>query len=163
MSTIERTIEVAVPVRTAYDQWTQFEEFPRFMVNVTRVEQLGDAHVRWHIDVSGVDRSFDTAITEQHPDERIAWTTLPEAETRHAGLVTFRPLDADRSEVRLRIEFEPGDTLERIGAALGITERSVESDLENLKRFIEERQTESGAWRGAIDPTGGPSGARPPR
>jgi uncharacterized membrane protein len=151
VSTIERSIEVDVPVRTAYDQWTQFEDFPHFMDNVERIEQIDDTHVRWHVSVGGADRTFDTAITEQQPDERIAWTTLPDAESKHAGVVTFHRVDDSRTRIMVQMDMEPGDAIEKLGDVFGFTDRSVGSDLENFKRFIEERGVESGAWRGEVD------------
>jgi uncharacterized membrane protein len=151
MSTIERSIEVDVPVRTAYDQWTQFEDFPHFMDNVEKIEQLDDTHVRWHVSVAGADRTFETAITEQRPDERIAWTTLPDAESKHAGVVTFHRVDEGRTRVMLQMDLEPTGAAEKLGDAFGFTDRSVQSDLDNFKRFIEERGVETGAWRGEVD------------
>jgi uncharacterized membrane protein len=155
MSTIERSIEVDVPVRTAYDQWTQFEDFPRFMEHVERLEQLDDTNLRWHVKVAGADRTFETAITEQRPDERIAWTTLPDAESKHAGVVTFHRIDDGRTRVMLQMDLQPTDTVEKVGDVFGFTDRSVQSDLENFKSFIESRGVETGAWRGEVgqDPT----------
>jgi uncharacterized membrane protein len=151
MGTIEKSIEVDVPVRTAYDQWTQFESFPHFMDNVERIEQLDDTHVRWHVSVAGADRSFDTTITEQRPDERIAWTTLPNEESKHAGVVTFHRVDDGRTRIMLQMDMEPTGAMEKLGDAFGFTDRSVGSDLESFKRFIEERGGETGAWRGEVD------------
>jgi uncharacterized membrane protein len=155
VSTIERSIEVDVPVRTAYDQWTQFEDFPRFMEHVERIEQLDDTHVRWHVKVAGADRSFDTVITEQEPDQRIAWTTLPDAESKHAGVVTFHRIDEGRTRVMLQMDVEPTGAVEKVGDLFGFTDRSIQSDLDSFKAFIEERGVESGAWRGEVeqDPT----------
>jgi uncharacterized membrane protein len=151
VSTIERSIDVDVPVRTAYDQWTQFEEFPHFMDNVERIEQLDDTHVRWHVSVAGADRSFDTVITEQQPDQRIAWTTEPDAESKHAGVVTFHRIDEGRTRVMVQMDMEPTGAAEKVGDLFGFTDRSVGSDLENFKRFVEERGIETGAWRGEVD------------
>jgi serine/threonine protein kinase len=137
MGTIERSVEVAVPVRTAYDQWTQFESFPHFMEDVERIEQLTDTTVRWHVNVAGADRSWDAEITEQKPDERIAWTA--QGDTKHAGVVTFHRLDDSRTKVMLQMDVEPSDWIEKVGDALGVMERNVERDLENFKGFIEER------------------------
>jgi uncharacterized membrane protein len=149
MSTIERSVEVDVPVRTAYDQWTQFESFPHFMDDVERVEQLTDTTVRWHVNIAGQDRSWDAEITEQRPDERIAWRAT--GETQHAGVVTFHRLDEGRTKVMLQMDVEPSDWIEKVGDALGVMERNVQRDLENFKGFIEERGVETGAWRGEVD------------
>jgi uncharacterized membrane protein len=151
VSTIERSIDVDVPVRTAYNQWTQFEQFPHFMDHVERIEQYDDTRLRWHVSVAGADRTFDTAITEQRPDERIAWSTLPDAESKHAGVVTFHRVAEGRTRVMLQMDMEPTDTVEKVGDLFGFTDRSVQSDLENFKRFIEERGIETGAWRGEVD------------
>jgi uncharacterized membrane protein len=151
MSTIERSIDVDVPVRTAYDQWTQFEEFPRFMDDVERIEQLDDTHVRWHVSMAGQDRTFDTEITEQTPDQRVAWTTGPDAETTHAGVVTFHRLGDAQTRVTLQMDFEPTGAAEKIGDALGLMEANIGRDLESFKEHIEERGVESGAWRGEVD------------
>jgi uncharacterized membrane protein len=155
MSTIEQTIDVDVPVRTAYDQWTQFEDFPHFMKDVESIEQLDDKHVRWHISMAGVDRSFDTTITEQRPDERVAWSTEPNAETKHAGVVTFHRIDDGQTRVTLQMDVEPESFMEKVGDALGMMEANVKRDLQNFKEFIEERGAETGAWRGEVgqDPT----------
>jgi uncharacterized membrane protein len=149
MSTIERSIEVDVPVRTAYDQWTQFESFPHFMDDVERIEQITDTTVRWHVKVAGVERSWDAEITEQQPDERIAWKAT--GDTRHAGVVTFHRVDEGRTRVMLQMDVEPSDWIEKVGDALGVMERNIQRDLENFKGFIEERGVETGAWRGEVD------------
>lgn len=151
MGTVEQSVDVAVPVRTAYDQWTQFESFPEFMKDVERVEQLDDTTVRWHVEMAGVERSFDTKITEQTPDQRIAWTTLPDAETKQAGVVTFHRLGDDQTRVTLQMEIDPDDAVEKVGDALGIVDRNVSRDLESFKGFIEQRGEPTGAWRGEVE------------
>jgi uncharacterized membrane protein len=148
-NTIERSIDVDVPVRTAYDQWTQFEEFPRFMRNVDRVEQLDDATTRWHVSMAGTDRTFEADITEQKPDERVAWRSR--GPTRHAGVVTFHRIDDGKTRVMLQLEMEPTDWVEQAGDTLGLVENRVAKDLEDFKRFIEERGMPTGSWRGEID------------
>ncbi|MTV24295.1 SRPBCC family protein [Nitriliruptoraceae bacterium ZYF776] len=148
-STIERSIEVAVPVRTAYDQWTQFEDFPRFMSDVERIEQLDDTTTRWHVRVAGAERSWEADITEQEPDQRVAWKAR--GDTQHAGVVTFHRLDDDQTRVMLQLDVEPSDLVEKVGDALGIVGNRVENDLEEFKVFIEERGVETGAWRGEVD------------
>jgi uncharacterized membrane protein len=148
MSTIEQSVEVAVPVRTAYDQWTQFEEFPRFMDGVKAVEQLDDTHVRWKAKVAGRRKRWDAEIIEQVPDQRIAWRSTSGA--RNAGLVTFQPAGTDRTRVTLRMDVEPDDAVERVGDAIGILDRQVHGDLQRFKEFIEERRVATGAWRGTV-------------
>ena len=148
MSTIEKSIDVRVPVRTAYDQWTQFEEFPRFMSGVEEVRQEGDKHLHWKAEIGGVEREWDAEITEQHPDERIAWTST--TGTHNAGVVTFHRLDDDLTRIMLQLEFDPEGLVENVGDALGFVGRRAEGDLKRFKEFIEARGTETGAWRGDI-------------
>jgi uncharacterized membrane protein len=151
MSTIERSIDVDVSVRTAYNQWTQFETFPHFMEHVERIEQLDDTRNHWVVSVAGAERTFDTVITEQEPDQRIAWTTVPDSEVVHAGVVTFHRIDEQRTRVMVQMDIEPTSAVEKIGDALGFTERSVASDLESFKTFIEGHGASSGAWRGEVN------------
>ena len=148
MATIEHGIEIDVPVRTAYDQWTQFEEFPSFMEGVEEVRQLDDTHLHWKVSQDGHEVEFDTEITEQLPDERVAWRTT--SGTEHAGVVTFHKLTDDRSKVMVQMDWKPEGVLEKVGAALGADDRRVKSDLERFKKMIESRGTESGAWRGEV-------------
>ena len=148
MSTIEESIEVEVPVRTAYNQWTQFEEFPRFMEGVERVDQLDDERLHWVAEIGGRKREWDAKISEQTPDQRVAWHA--EGETKHAGVVTFHRLDDSRSRIMLQMEFEPTDFVEKLGDAAGVVRRRVKRDLERFKDFIEEHGRETGAWRGEI-------------
>ena len=149
MSTIEQSIEVAVPVRTAYNQWTQFEEFPRFMEGVEEVRQLDDTHLHWRTKVGGREQEFDTQITEQRPDERIAWTATQGVD--QAGVVTFHRVDDGRTKVMLQLEAEPEGVVEKVGDAAGVLKRRVKGDLERFKELIEARGTESGGWRGEVD------------
>ena len=148
MSVIARSVEVDVPVSAAYDQWTQFEEFPHFMDGVERVEQLDDRHLQWRAEISGVTREWEAEIVEQIPDARITWRSI--SGPRNNGLITFRPLDPHRCRVAVQIEYEPGGAAEAMGDWLGVVEHRVEGDLERFKTFIEQRRTETGAWRGAI-------------
>ena len=148
MSTIEESIEVAVPVTTAYNQWTQFESFPEFMEGVERIEQRGDTMTHWVTTIGGVTREFDAKITEQHPDERVAWTTVDEP--KQAGVVTFHRVSDDTTRVMLQMDFEPDGLVEQAGDKLGIVKRRVKGDLERFKEFIETRRTETGAWRGDV-------------
>jgi uncharacterized membrane protein len=150
MSTIERSIEVEVPVRTAYNQWTQFEEFPRFMEGVESVRQLDARHLHWVADIGGVRREWDAEITEQHPDERVAWRAT--SGTRNAGVVTFHRLDGERTKIMLQLEVEPEGLVEQAGDRLGLVSRRASGDLERFKEYIEARGHETGAWRGDIPP-----------
>jgi uncharacterized membrane protein len=153
MSAIERSVEVRVPVRTAYNQFTQFEDFPRFMQDVEEVRQLDDTTVRWTARIAGAEREWDADITEQEPDQRIAWRSRGEVD--HAGAVTFHRTGEDQTRVMLQMDVEPSDWVEKVGDALNVMERRVEDDLESFKAFIEQRGHETGAWRGEVgqDPT----------
>ena len=149
MATIEQSVEVKVPVRTAYNQWTQFEEFPRFMEGVESVTQLDERHLHWVASIGGVEREWDAEITEQHPDERVAWRATAGAD--NAGVVTFHRLGADTTKVMLQLDFDPEGFVELAGDKLGIVKRRAAGDLERFKAFIEERGTETGAWRDDIE------------
>lgn len=148
MSTVTESIDVDVPISVAYNQWTQFETFPLFLDNVESVTQLDDAHTHWVVKVAGHEREFDAAITEQHPDQRVAWRS---ADGANAGVVTFESLDDNTTRVTAAIDWEPLGATEKIGGALGVDSRAVQHDLENFKTFIESRNGETGAWRGEID------------
>ena len=149
MSTYEESIEVEVPVRTAYNQWTQFEDFPRFMEGVEQVRQLTDTELRWIAEIAGRRREWKAEITEQRPDERIAWTSREG--TRNGGVVTFHRLGDNETRVMLQLEFEPDDAAEKIGDVTGIVKSTVKSDLKRFKEFIEGRGRETGAWRGEVN------------
>ena len=149
MASIEQSIEVNVPVSTAYNQWTQFEEFPSFMEGVKEIRQLDDAHLHWVVEHRGKTYEFDTEITEQRPDERVAWKTTDGK--GHAGVVTFHKLDDQSSKIMVQMDWEPEGMLEELGAALGSDDRRVKSDLERFKEVVERRGTESGAWRGEVE------------
>ncbi|MFI0445979.1 SRPBCC family protein [Actinomadura sp. 6N118] len=153
MSTIEQSIDVDVPVRTAYNQWTQFTEFPRFMEGVDQVEQVTDTRTHWRTSIAGVKREFDAEITEQRPDERIAWTSVEEP--RQAGVVTFHRLGPEKTRAMLQMEFAPEGVVEKAGDALHVVERRVKGDLKRFKEFIEAQGRETGGWRGEVgqDPT----------
>jgi uncharacterized membrane protein len=153
MAKIEQSIDVEVPVRTAYNQWTQFEEFPRFMEGVREVTQLDDKRLRWRAEVGGKDLEWTAEITEQHPDERIAWRSRSGA--RNAGVVTFHRLSDATTRVMLQLEYEPEGAVENVGDAVGVTSSRVKGDLWRFKEFIESRGGETGAWRGDIDPETG--------
>lgn len=147
MSKIEESVEVAVPVSTAYNQWTQFEEFPRFMDAVERIEQRTPTLTHWVTKVDGVSREFDAEITEQRPDERVAWTTVA-GEIRQAGVVTFHRLDDTRTKIMLQLDHDPQGITDTVGDKLGFVRHQAKGDLRNFKEFIEARGTETGAWRG---------------
>ncbi len=149
MSTVEESIEVKVPVRTAYNQWTQFEEFPRFMEGVEEVQQLDDTHLHWVADIDGFKREWDAEITEQIPDERVAWTSRSGA--HNAGAVTFHRLDDSHTRVMVQLEFDPSGIVEQAGDKLGFVSRRTKGDLERFREYIEERGAETGAWRGEVD------------
>jgi uncharacterized membrane protein len=151
MSEITETVDVSVPVRTAYDQWTQFETFPKFMEGVKSVRQLDDQTLQWTADVGGRTKTWEARITEQRPDERIAWTATEGA--HNAGVVTFHRLGEGQSRVTLQLDVEPEGPIESVGTALGVVQRRVKGDMERFKEFVEARGTETGAWRGEIDQT----------
>jgi uncharacterized membrane protein len=148
MSTIEQSIEVEVPVQTAYNQWTQFEEFPQFMEGVEEIRQLDDRHLHWVASIGGTRHEWDAEITEQLPDERVAWRNTDGKE--NAGVVTFHKLDDTRSKVMVQIDFVPEGIKEKVGDALGAPDRRVKGDLARFKELIESRGGASGAWRGEV-------------
>jgi uncharacterized membrane protein len=148
MSTIEKSIEVNVPVRTAYNQWTQFEEFPKFMEGVTQVIQLDDKRLHWKTVIAGKEIEWDVEITEQKPDQRIAWTSRGGAV--NDGIVMFQPLSDARSKISLKVAYLPEGFVEKVGDDLGAVSSRVQGDLERFKAFIEKRGRETGAWRGKI-------------
>ena len=148
MSTFEKSIEVDVPVSTAYNQWTQFEQFPEFMEGVEQVKQLDDKRLHWTAEIAGVRREWDAEIVDQTPDQQIAWRAT--GGTRNDGVVTFRPVDGNRTEVKLRLDFEPEGLKEQAGDKLGFVSARVKGDLERFKKFIESRGIETGAWRGDV-------------
>lgn len=149
MSTIEEGIDVQVPVRTAYNQWTQFEEFPRFMEGVEKVIQIDDTTIHWVAEIGGQRREWDAKITEQQPDQKIAWTAT--GDVRHAGVVTFHRLAEGQSKVLLQMEVEPEDWVAKAADMMGIMKGRVRGDLERFKEFVEARGTETGAWRGEVE------------
>jgi uncharacterized membrane protein len=151
MTDIIQTIDVDVPVRTAYNQWTQFEEFPRFMEGVERVTQVDDTTLEWAAEIAGQRKQWRATITEQEPDQRIAWTATDGA--HNAGVVTFHRLSDHLTRVTLQLDVDPEGPVESVGSALGFVERRVKGDLERFKEFIESRGSETGAWRGSVDQT----------
>jgi uncharacterized membrane protein len=149
MASVNDQIDVNVPLSTAYNQWTQFEEFPRFMEGVKSVEQLDDTRLRWVAEIAGSEKEWIAEITEQAPDMRVAWRAMSGAE--NAGVVTFHRIDDDTTRVALQLDVEPDGIVETAGTALGFLERRVKGDLERFKEFIESRGAETGAWRGTVE------------
>ena len=143
------SIDVDVPVSTAYNQWTQFETFPKFMEGVERIDQITQTRTHWVTKIMGVKREFDAEVTEQHPDERVAWTT--ENGTHQSGVVTFHRISDTTTRVTLQLDHEPEGFVEKAGDALGIVQSQVKGDLANFKSFIEKRGVEENGWRGDVD------------
>jgi uncharacterized membrane protein len=149
VSTIEQSVDVEVPVRTAYNQWTQFEEFPRFMEGVEEVNQVTDTNLHWVAKIAGARREWDAQITEQTPDQRIAWKATSGAQ--NDGVVTFHRIDDEHTRVMLQLDFDPEGFLETAGDMLGIVKARTHGDLDRFKEYVESRGTETGAWRGEVD------------
>ena len=143
------SVDVAVPIRTAYNQWTQFEDFPRFMSGVKEVRQIDDVTTHWIVEIGGVSREFDARITEQLPDERVAWTAT--SGTKQGGVVTFHRLDPEHTRVTAQLEMEPEGVAEQVADKTGLVSHRVKGDLERFREFIESREQETGAWRGQVD------------
>ena len=151
MPKIEDTIEVQVPVQQAYNQWTQFEDFPKFMNGIQSVQQLDDTHVQWVAEIRGESRQWTTEITEQQPDEKVAWKTI-EGEVRNDGVVTFEPMGDAQTRVNVQMDVEGDSTAENVaGDLLGVVKKQVHGDLERFKQLIENRDEETGAWRGEVE------------
>jgi uncharacterized membrane protein len=148
MSAIEHAEDVEVPIRVAYNQWTQFESFPQFMDGVESVKQLGDTRTAWVAEIAGVRREFEAEITEQHPDERIAWRS--EDQPHHAGVVTFHRIDDDTTRVTLQMEYDPEGFVETAGDWLQLVRLRVIGDVKRFKTFVESRHGDSGGWRGDV-------------
>ena len=152
MSTVTESVDVHVPVRTAYNQWTQFEEFPQFMDGVREIRQLDDTHLHWKTEIGGVKREFDAEITEQIPDERVAWKSI--GGEKQAGVVTFHRLDDEHTRVTVQMDYDPQGMVETAGDKLGMVDRRVKGDLNRFREFIEKQPGETGAWRGEVDRPG---------
>lgn len=148
MSTIEHSVDVNVPVRVAYNQWTQFESFPEFMEGVESVKQITDTLTEWVAEIAGVRREFQAEITEQHPDERVAWRTT--GKPHQAGVVTFHRIEEDTTRVTLQMEYDPEGFIETAGDWLQLVRLRVRNDMERFKSFIESRGGETGGWRGDV-------------
>ncbi|GAA3007729.1 SRPBCC family protein [Actinokineospora diospyrosa] len=152
MSTIVETVDVAVPVSTAYNQWTQFESFPAFMEGVEQIRQVDDRRTHWVTKIGGVTREFDATITEQIPDERVAWKSTDGPE--HAGVITFHRLNERETRVTAQMDIDPEGFVENVADKLGVIDRRVKSDMRRFKDFIEDQGRETGAWRGEVDAPG---------
>jgi uncharacterized membrane protein len=148
MTSVTKSIDVDVPISTAYNQWTQFESFPHFMGGVEQITQSDDTHAHWKTRIGGVEREFDTEITEQHPDERVAWKSTDG--TTHAGVVTFHRLGDAQTKVTVQLDWQPEGVVEKAGALVGVDDHQVKSDLERFKSYIEDRGHAEGAWRGDV-------------
>ena len=149
MASVVESIDVKVPVTTAYNQWTQFEDFPHFMEGVKSVAQTDDTHLHWVAEVGGAEKEWDAEITEQHADKRIAWNATSGAE--NAGVVTFHRIDHETSRVTLQMDVDPEGLVENVGTALGFLDRRVKGDLDKFKEYIESRGAETGSWRGDVE------------
>ena len=148
MAQVTESVDVKVPVSTAYNQWTQFEEFPRFMGGVEKVKQLDATHLHWVAEIAGKRDEWDAEITEQKPDERVAWTARDGK--GNAGVVTFHRLSDDETRVTVQLDWQPEGMVENVGTALGFDDRQVSKDLARFKEIIESRGQETGAWRGEV-------------
>jgi uncharacterized membrane protein len=150
MPTVQDSIEVQVPVQQAYNQWTQFEEFPKFMDGIQSVQQLDETHVEWVAEIRGESRQWTTEITDQQPDEKVAWKTIA-GEVKNDGVVTFEQVGDDKTRVNVEMDVEGNSTTENVaGNLLGIVKGQVRGDLERFKQLIENRGKETGAWRGEV-------------
>lgn len=148
MATIEQSIEVSVPLQTAYDQWTQFEEFPQFMDGIKQVRQLDDKHLHWVAELGGRRHEWDAEITEQRPDERVAWRNVDGKD--NAGVVTFHRIDDTHTKLMVQLEYLPEGVIEKLGDLVGAPDRRVTGDLKRFKDLVETRGEASGSWRGEV-------------
>jgi uncharacterized membrane protein len=150
MPKIQDSIEVQVPVQQAYNQWTQFEEFPKFMDGIRSVQQLDETHVQWVAEIGGASRQWTTEVTEQQPDEKIAWKTI-DGEVKNDGVVTFEQVGPNQTRVNVEMDVEGESTMQNVaGDLLGVVKDQVHGDLERFKQLIERRDEETGAWRGEV-------------
>ncbi len=147
-SNVEESIDLNVPVSTAYNQWTQFEEFPKFMASVEEVKQIDDTHLHWRANVAGKTKEWDAEITEQIPDQRIAWRSTDGV--RNAGVVTFHKISDSRTRVMLQMDYEPETPTEKLGDAVGGVKLTAKGNLKRFKQLVEQRGRETGAWRGTV-------------
>jgi uncharacterized membrane protein len=149
MSAVSSQIDVDVPISVVYNQWTLFESFPEFMGGIDEITQIDDTHTHWKVSVAGIEREFDAEITEQHPDERVAWKSTDG--TSHAGVVTFHQLSPETTRVNVQLDWTPKGLVEKAGSLLNIDDAQVKSDLKKFKELIEARGSEAGGWRGDVD------------
>ena len=149
MATVTANIDVDAPISTVYNQWTQFESFPQFMSGVDSIVQSSDTRTDWTVSIAGVEREFTAEITEQHPDERVAWTSVSGEE--QSGVVTFHRLDADKTRVSMQLTWTPQGVVETIGALLQVDDIQIDRDMKKFKELIETNGFETGAWRGDVD------------
>ncbi|GAB3823178.1 SRPBCC family protein [Kribbella italica] len=150
MSNTTESVDVDVDVTTAYNQWTQFESFPQFMDGVDEIRQTDDTHTHWKTSIGGVTREFDATITEQHPDERVAWKSVDG--TSHAGVITFHRLAESKTRVTAQIDIDPEGIAETVADKTGVISRRIKADMTRFKAFIEARGSETGSWRGDVSP-----------
>jgi uncharacterized membrane protein len=148
MSTIEESIDVRSPLRDVYDRWTQFEQFPKFMEGVTEVRQLDETHLHWVAEFGGQRHEWDAEVTEQKPDQRVAWKNVDGKD--NAGVVTFHRLGENETKVMVQMDFVPEGIVEKIGSALGAADRRVKGDLERFKELVESSPGQPDGWRGEI-------------
>jgi uncharacterized membrane protein len=148
MESVEKIVDVDAPLSAVYNQWTQFEQFPRFMPGVKEVRQIDDTHVHWHAEVFGADQEWDAEITEQEPDKRISWMSV--TGKGNAGTVRFEPLDAAHTRVRLVMAYQPEGAMEKTGGSLGLLNLQVQRAVDGFKKFIEARGAATGGWRGQV-------------
>jgi len=149
MPQVIETVDVNVPLSTAYNQWTQFETYPEFLSYVESITQVTDTLTAWKVKIGGVEREFEAEITEQHPDERVAWNSTG-GEENHAGVVTFHRLSDNETRVTVQLDWEASGLVEKVGAVLGVDDHVIKSDLKKFKEFIESKGSEEGAWRGDV-------------
>jgi uncharacterized membrane protein len=149
--TVEESVEVDVPVRVAYNQWTQFETFPQFMASVESVQQIDDTHLRWRAKVGGVTKEWTAEITEQIPDERIAWRST--GGVPNSGVVTFHKISDERTRIMLQMDYTPQTPVEKAGDAMGATKLTTKGNLKKFKALLESRGHETGGWRGTVNQT----------
>lgn len=149
MAAVTESIDVSVPIGTAYNQWTQFESFPHFLDEVEDVQQIDDTRNHWRVRIGGQEREFDTVISEQLPDERVAWKAV-DGDVEHAGVVTFHRLSDDSTKVTVQLEWAPSGALEKLGATFGVDDHAVKKDLKNFKEYIEGHAGGTDGWRGQV-------------
>jgi uncharacterized membrane protein len=149
LSTVKSDIDVNVPISDAYNQWTQFESFPQFMGGIDSITQVDDTHTHWKVSIAGIKREFDAEITEQQPDERVAWNSIGGED--HAGVVTFHRIADDQTRVSVQLDWKPEGLVEKVGALLQVDDIQIDRDLHRFKELIESNGFETGAWRGTVD------------